>query len=588
MQFQYLFSALLFCITLNLSAQEAAPSPFETPFEKDENYSATYQETIDFYKKLAAAHPELSISAQGSTDSGQPLHAVVLSKDRHFSPRQAHQANKVVLFINNAIHPGEPCGVDASMMLLRDLLEQTEKQALLEHVVIVLIPFYNIGGGLNRSGYSRANQNGPVAHGFRGNAKNLDLNRDFIKADSKNAQSFNKLFAAWNPHIFMDNHTSNGADYQYTMTLISTQKDKLQPELTAYLAKLEPQLFQNMKKAGWEMTPYVYARNTPDEGIYAFLDLPRYSSGYAALHQCIGFMPETHMFKPFADRVRSTYSIMESMLQIISKDHQEILTAKKTASQAVKQRTNFDLNWELDTTVQKQQLFKGYTAKYKPSEVTGLDRLYYDRNAPYEKNIPFFTDYNSNLSISKPQAYIIPQAYEKVIQRLRWNQVKLQRLTQDIELEVEMYRIEDLKTRTGPYEGHFLHSNVKVNKETRTWQFFKGDYVVYADQATNAYIMAALEPQAPDSYFAWNFFDGILNQKEYFSSYVFEDLAAQLLAEDPALRARLEAKKAADEAFAQSARAQLTFIYKNSPYYEPTHRLYPIARLMSLQKLPVY
>ncbi|MCB0643540.1 MAG: hypothetical protein KDC44_17960, partial [Phaeodactylibacter sp.] len=276
---------LLCCSASFLFGQEAEPLPYATPFELKENYSATYEETIDFYKTLAAAHPSLTIIPQGDTDAGFPLHTVVVSKNGYFSPKQAHEAGKVVLFINNAIHPGEPCGVDASMMLVRDLLLQSEKAPLLQEVVIVLIPYYNIGGGLNRGSYSRANQNGPEAHGFRGNARNLDLNRDFVKADSKNAQSYNKIFAAWNPHIFMDNHTSNGADYQYTMTLLSPQKNKLQKELASYLAQLEPQLYQVMKQAGWEMSPYVNARNTPDEGIYSFLDLPRYSSGYAALHQ---------------------------------------------------------------------------------------------------------------------------------------------------------------------------------------------------------------------------------------------------------------------------------------------------------------
>ena len=218
--------------------------------------------------------------------------------------------------MNNAIHPGEPCGVDATMMLTRDILEG--KVPIPEDLVLVLIPFYNISGGLNRNGYSRANQVGPEAHGFRGNARNLDLNRDFVKCDSKNARSFNLLFNKWQPHVMIDNHTSNGADYQYVMTLIATQKDRLAPELSNVLTEnMLPDLYDQMADKGYEMTPYVYARNTPDEGIAGFLDYGRFSSGYASLHHTISFMPETHMLKPYKDRVWSTYEFMASMIRYL-------------------------------------------------------------------------------------------------------------------------------------------------------------------------------------------------------------------------------------------------------------------------------
>ena len=375
--------------------------------------------------------------------------------------------------------------------------------------------------------------------------------------------------------------TSNGADYQYTLTLIPTQHNKLAPSLATYLKKdLLPQLFETMKTKGWEMTPYVYARSTPDEGIAGFLDLPRYSSGYAALHHAISFMPETHMLKPYKDRVRSTYLFMETMVENMAKDHKKIATARSNAIQAAKEQQNFDLNWKLDATKADTILFKGYEAKYKTSAVSFLDRLYYDRNAPYEKKIPHFNYYTPTLSVDKPIAYIIPQAYSAVIERLQWNGVQLKRLNEDVELEVELYRIDDLETTSYPYEKHYLHSQVEVSKETKNWQFHKGDFVVYANQDANRYIIETLEPQAPDSYFAWNFFDGILMQKEYFSSYVFEDIAAELLRQNPDLRKRLEKKRNTDEKFANSARAQLNFVYQNSPYYEPTHRIYPVGRLL--------
>ena len=290
--------------------------------------------------------------------------------------------------------------------------------------MIIAIPFYNIGGGLNRGSFSRTNQLGPKAHGFRGNAKNLDLNRDFIKCDSKNAQTFNQLYNQWQPEIFIDNHTSNGADYQYTLTLIATQHNKLHPILANYMQRdLLPQLYAGMRQKNREMTPYVYARTTPDEGIAGFLDLPRYSSGYAALHHAISFMPETHMLKPFSGRVRSVYHFMDGMIKAIDKDHKKLVDMRKKVLRQIAQQDHFELNWALDFEQSDTLLFKGYEAKYKPSAISGIDRLYYDHNAPFEKEIPFFNYYKANLEVKKPIAYIIPQAYSKVIDRfeMEWS-----------------------------------------------------------------------------------------------------------------------------------------------------------------------
>lgn len=572
----------LFLFLINYPIMTQTPT-LQIPFEENDNTSATYQQTIAFYEKLADKYPDMvQLKVHGATDSGFPLHTAVVSTDGDFSSSSLREKGRRILFINNAIHPGEPCGVDASMLLLRDYLQDKELQTYLSKVVLVVIPFYNIGGGLNRGSFSRANQNGPEAHGFRGNAKNLDLNRDFIKCDSRNARTFNQVYAQWLPDVFIDNHTSNGADYQYTMTLIPTQHNKLNADLAVYLNdNILPRLYSNMAQKGWEMTPYVYARSTPDDGIAAFLDLPRYSSGYAALHHAFSFMPETHMLKPFKDRVHSTYAFMDVMIRLMYDEGDKLLAAREKAIKNARDQRIFPLNWRMDRNRADTISFKGYTAKYKPSAITGKDRLYYDQNEPYEKEIPFYNYYETTLEIEKPIAYIIPKAYVEVIERLQWNGVELKQLGKDAELEVEMYTIKDFETASSPYEGHYLHSKVEIEKALKKWPFYQGDYVVYTNQATNRYIIETLEPQAPDSYFAWNFFDGILMQKEYFSAYVFEDLAAQFLEDHPEVKAALEKKKLEDEDFAKSARAQLNFVYEQSPYYERTHRVYPVGRVVT-------
>lgn len=582
------YFTLIFCVLIiACSPKRTSQLPISkiterqiTPFEKKENYTATYYEAIAFYKTMEKLYPEnIKMVEVGKSDIGQPIHTVIVSNTGANTPEKAREQGKKVLFINNAIHPGEPCGVDASMMLVRDFMENLELKLKLNTVTLVIIPLYNIGGALNRNSTTRANQNGPDAYGFRGNSQNLDLNRDFIKCDSKNAMTFNDIFTKWMPDIFIDNHTSNGADYQYTMTLIPTQHNKLPEPLANFMNdKMLPYLYENMDKKGWEMTPYVYARSTPDQGIAGFLDLPRYSSGYASLYNCISFMPETHMLKPYKDRVASTYTFMSLMIDFVVQNGEQLRQAKNEADAKILQQRNFEINWALDNSKADTIMFKGYEAKYKPSEVSGIDRLYYDRNEPYEKSIPHFNYYKSTLEIVRPDVYIVPQSAWRVVERLKNNKVKMTQLTEDKIYDVEMYYIEDYETGKTPYEGHYLHSDVKVKKVSQKVQFFKGDYWIDMGQPQNRYIVETLEPQAPDSYFAWNFFDGILQRKEYFSPYVFEDSAMEILEKNPTLKAALDAKKVADEKFAKSAYAQLMFIYERSELAEKTYKRYPVGR----------
>lgn len=557
----------------------------ETPFElSGKTATTTYTEAVSYYEKLAKTYPEAKLLTYGRTDFGKPLHLLVLSHDRVFDPVQIRKQSKRILLINNGIHPGEPEGIDASMMLARDLLKADK---LPKDVVICIIPLYNIDGSFNRSGTSRANQNGPIAYGFRGNSKNLDLNRDFIKTDSKNSATFQLIFNTWQPEIFVDTHTSNGADYQYVMTLIPTQKDKLNPILSDYLTKtLVPDLYAGMEKLGYPMIPYVNSiGETPETGITGFIESPRYSTGYATLHNTIGFMPETHMLKSYDLRVDATYKLLQTYIQVVERDAKVIGENKKKADEFVAVQKEFPLAWKLNKNEVNDITFKGFEAGQKPSAVSGADRLYYDRNKPYTKTIKEWNKYEPSLSVQKPVAYIIPKAWDRVISLLKLNQVKVSELKSDQIIAVDSYYIGDFKTVSRPYEGHYPHSAVAGNTVPQKLQYYAGDYVVYVNQPSNRYIIETLEPQATDSYFNWNFFDSILDMKEHYSAYVFEDTAAELLKNNPDLKSKLEAKKLADPEFAKNDAAQLDFVYKNSDYYEKTHNRYPVARLVTDVKL---
>ena len=207
-------------------------------------------------------------------------------------------------------------------------------------------------------------------------------------------------------------------------------------------------------------------------------------------------------------------------------------------------------------------------------------RLYYDRGKPFESKVPFYNYYADTLSVEKPKAYIIPQGWWKVVDRLQANKVQMRRLTKDTSVEVQCYKIESYQTSPRPYEGHHLNTGVKVSVHAKTMNFKKGDWYIPMNQIANRYLIEILEPQGEDSYFAWNFFDPILGQKEGYSHYSFEDIAAEYLKNNPDVRTKLDQRRTSDSAFAKNGRAQLDFVYQNSHYFESAFNQYPVYRVM--------
>ncbi|MBZ9630668.1 M14 family metallopeptidase [Salegentibacter sp. LM13S] len=551
----------------------------ETRFEKsDGKETGTYEEVIDFYSQLAESSGKIKLEEFGKTDSGKPLHLAIYSPNEDFDFEELREKNSIIL-INNGIHPGESDGIDATMMLFRDLAGDSIKAP--QNTVLATIPIYNIGGALNRNSTSRTNQNGPSEYGFRGNARNYDLNRDFIKADTRNTRSFYEIFHHVKPDIFIDNHVSNGADYQYTLTHLFTQHNKLGGELGSYLnEQIMPALEDSLAKKDWDITPYVNVFNeVPEEGFSQFNDHPRYSTGYTTLWNTIGMMVETHMLKPYPKRVKGTYELMRSMIGIAEKDRERMKDIRNRASRKYLTERWYPINYKPDIENPSKRNFKGYEGEMIASEVTGGERLKYDSSKPFNKEIDYYNNFVAEDTIEIPRAYIVPQGWWHLTDLLKLNKIKMEPLQRDTTLYVETYRIEDFETLDQAYEGHYMHSETKISKKMDSVRFRKGDFVVKTFQDGARYLIETLEPEAPDSFFNWNFFDSVLQQKEGFSPYVFEDIAKQMLEENPELKEQFEEKKRNDAEFSNSYYKQLAWLHKQSKHYEDAHLRYPIFRM---------
>ncbi|MEZ5045465.1 MAG: hypothetical protein R2831_00580 [Chitinophagaceae bacterium] len=416
---------------------------------------------------------------------------------------------------------------------------------------------------------------------LRGNAQYLDLNRDFIKCDSKNARTFTELFQWLQPDVFLDNHVSDGADYPYTMTLLSTQHNKLGGPMAKFLnTQFEPFLYQDMKRKHEEMIPYVNVWGwDAKKGWSQFFDSPRYGSGFGTLHHVYSFVAETHMLKPYPKRVAATYALMQSILDFCKKETQGIKSSRMAQIDDYQKQNLVAINWKLDDTYSEQIPFKGYAYEEKKSSISGLPIYFYNNKKTYDTSIAFKNKYKATIQVSVPDAYIIPQGWWRIIELLKLNGVQMDTFAKDTSIAVSYYRIQKNKTSANAFEGHYMNSVLELETNHDTVYFHEGDVYISLLQKSKRFIIETLEPQAMDSYFTWNFFDAILGQKEGFTPYAFEEKANAFLQQSPALKKLLLQEIQKDSLLAKNHYEQLQFIYEHSPYFEKGYLRYPIYKI---------
>ena len=547
------------------------------------NATPTWQQVIERYTELDAQYTGAKLVEIGHDDDGSPIHLFILADGSGFTPDSIRAAGKNILWITNGIHPGEPDGIDASLLLVQALLDSDQYMGLLSNTAVCIVPVFNVSGAKNRSSTSRANQNGPEAYGFRGNARNLDLNRDFMKTDSRNARSLISAMSAWDPDVYFETHVSNGADHQYVMELFTTHPDKLDPALSNFLQRtMIPRQNAWMEQRGILMCPYFETEGrTPEDGLTSFVDGPRYSTGHAALRNRIGILSESHMLKPYADRVNATFQLMLGTLAAMNENPEALALARIGAFNNTIATKQFDFNWELDTTHLTVLPWLGYEAIESKSDVSGLPRITYDHDRPTSVDVPWTAHAKPTITLEKPIGYLIPQAWTHVIERLALENVVMEVVGDQRKMNGEVQYILNYRTVKAPYEGHYLHYDISTRAQKVEVSAHTGDVYVPMGHYTDRLVMELLEPRASDGFFAWNFFDAILQQKEWFSDYVFEDIAAELLGKDPVLKAELAAACAADPKLANDAWGQLYFVYQRSPYFEASYMRHPVVRCLN-------
>lgn len=566
---------------------QALPDRWRTRAERtDYAETARYTETVAFCRQLAANSPHAHYTTFGTSGEGRPLPLLILSSERAFTPAAARRSDKVCFLVINCIHAGECMGKDASLELARDILLTRPPAHLLDHVNLLIIPIFNVDGHERFGAYNRINQNGPNEMGWRVNATNLNLNRDFAKADAVEMQAWLQLWNTWNPDLLFDQHSTDGMDHRYDLFYAATTGPVIATPLSDWVeTRLLARVLPAMADAGFNVMPYSWPRDESDltKGIEAAGAFgARYSTGFAAVCNRPAVLVEAHACKPYKIRVRSTYELMLNTLGALNADplalRQAIARADALATETRGGELDGRVPIRLQATDQATPMtFKGVKTLRQPSGITGGEVFVYT-NEPCDVPTQLYEKETVAETVTPTAAYLIPPQWTEVTRRLELHGVESFRLRTPATLDVESYRFENVRFASTPYEGRQspIYDAVPVRQRR---EFVAGTVVVPTDQPRAKLIAHLLEPAAADSLLAWGLFNAIFEQKEYFEAYVMEPIARRMLAEDAALRTEFEQKLAADADFAASPRRRLHFFYERSPYYDTRHNLYPVARL---------
>jgi len=544
-----------------------------------------YEETMQYFQKLSDSSGYAEMFSFGISPQGRDLYAVSVMKERTGTPPGMVNRTKPVILIINGIHSGEIGGKDASMILLREILITGEQKHLLDKVDILVVPIFSVDGHERFGPYNRINQNGPKEMGWRTTAQNLNLNRDWMKADAPEMQAMLKLIHEWKPDFIIDTHSTNGADYQYTITYILETHQNIHSETASWLReKFIPYMEDYIENNGYLVFPYVSMRQWYaglESGLTGGISTPRFSSGYAAQINRPGIVVETHMLKPYKDRVFSTKAMIESVIEYAYDNPRELLDLNRNADRMAiekfyQNKEHFPLHFRL-TDKFRNKTFKGIESVREWSPIANAEVLRYT-GEPIEKEIKFYDDVEVIDSVTVPPVYMIPGEWGELVDRMRVHGIKIETLAEETTLRVTRYRFTDVQYASNSYEGR-QRVDVQYEPYRETVTLPVGTYVVPTDQQTVRVIAHLLEPKSPDSFLRWGFFNSVFERKEYFELYVMEPLAREMLRENPGLQSEFEQWLQDNSDVKDNPFQRMYFFYQRSPYYDEKYNVYPVMRV---------
>lgn len=573
--------ALSILLACALAAPLQAKEDWTTPAEASD-YARTprYAETMQYFERLDAASPAATLFAFGRSPQGRALNAVVLASDGIATPEEARASGKPVILLQAGIHAGEIEGKDALMALARELLIGKDR-ALLEPVVLVLIPIFNVDGHERFGPYNRINQNGPAEMGWRATAQNLNLNRDYMKADAPEMQAWLRLWQDWQPDLLVDLHNTDGADYQYSMTWAYETGPGIHGALADWQRRtLDGAVKPALEAAGWPVTFYVNMKDWDNlhAGLVGGAAAPRYSTGYAAASGRAGLLLEAHMVKDHKTRALATLAVLRELLRAIGRDP-GALKAATAAADTERFRVGTPVPLAFGLSEQTEQVeFKGYAESRLHSEISGGTWVQYHQDRPETFSLPVQREITVTASAAAPAAYLIPPQWTAVIERLQRHGLRMQRLAVPARVSGERHRFRKVEWAPRPFEGHHAITTLESALEPVDTEVPAGSWLIDMNQPRARLAALLLEPASGDSLIRWGYFDTIFEEKEYAEPRVLERIARAMLGKDATLQQAFQ-ERLKDPAFAADPQARLRFFHERSPWFDAAFMRYPVLCL---------
>jgi len=575
---------------------------WQTGFEKSNMQSTpNYDDSIKYITALANSDNKLNLTSIGKSPQGRDIWLLIASKDGAKTPEQLRANKKPTLFIQAGIHSGEIDGKDASFMLLRDI-SKNNKGHLLDNVNILFIPILNVDGHERSTPHNRVNQRGPSNMGWRTTAQNLNLNRDYAKADTPEMQALINTINLWRPTLYLDIHVTDGEDYQYDITYGFNGTHGYSPNISKWLdTQLKPVINTELSKNGHLGGPLTFGMDNKDfaKGLFGWTASPRYSNGWGDARHLPTILVENHSLKPYHQRVLGTYVFLETIINKLAKSGHELITA--TQKDINRKSKTLPLSWSADSDNPEYMDFQGMEYQKSVDELTGIEYIKWTGKAKTYKDLPIFWARKPSEVVTVPNAYYIPPQHLEVIKRLQNQGIKFEVLSKAQKLKVTELTAKDYSFGKVPFEGH-LTADAKFDANIVNKILPVGTIKVSTEQKLGTLAVTLLDPRAPDSYFKWGFFNQMFQQTEYIESYAMVPLAHKMLNNDEKLRKEFmakfgetESKQVADtstkektakkagslqELFSGSSENQsaekMKWLYQRSVYYDNQHLKYPV------------
>ena len=570
-----------------MASTKASPSDLLTTSEKT-NWDETglYAEAVDISHKLERASRFVKVLEIGTTPEGRQTVALIVSKDRAFTPEAAAKTGKAIIMVQSGIHSGEIEGKDTVLMLIRDMTVTKTHAAWLDKAIFVVIPVFNVDGHDQFSPFHRMSQSGPRLAGLRNTAQRLNLNRDYIKADTPEMRAWLKLFNAWMPDFLIDNHVTDGSDIQYDVTWdMARNQDIATPAQSWVNERFIPQLNKGMAEDGHMVAPYGALRGGAGGKREFFMEVfsPRYSHLYAAVRNRPCLLVETHSLKASRTRAWASYDIMRHSFDTILADPEALRSAVRAADKEMAARAGVKdaepvyLGGKVSTSQSRPLVYHALKQGPFRSEISGNTVTKYLPD-PDDIETVIHDRIDTVTSAQMPLGYLIPPAWKVFADELAFHDVRMERTAKPIEGEFETYRFSNVKFGPGSAEGRVtLNFDAALEKEKRVIP--AGAYWIPANQRSSRLIMAMLEPQAPDSLAHWGFCNVIFERQDGPGAYISEPMARMMMGSSPDLKKQFEDLLASDPKFAADPAARLRWWFEHSKYNTVESNTYPIVRV---------